>query len=112
MQALETSKFGMLTFKAFYSNERLNVMGNAVTISFLLTQLAFTCSKLTMCEICSELIIKISERHHWPLSGIFIVNFEHILHLVPVFLLLTLNMYLLVRQRWVDVPEIGKLPFC
>ena len=28
-------------------------------------------------------------------SGIFIVNFEHILHLVLVFLLLTLNMQLL-----------------
>ena len=27
------------------------------------------------------------------LSGVFIVNFEHILHLVLVFLLLTLNMY-------------------
>ena len=28
----------------------------------------------------------------WRHSGIFIVNFEHILHLVLVFLLLTLNM--------------------
>ena len=27
-------------------------------------------------------------------SGVFIVNFEHISHLVPVFLLLTLNMQL------------------
>ena len=27
-------------------------------------------------------------------SGVFIVNFEHISHLVLVFLLLTLNMYL------------------
>ena len=30
--------------------------------------------------------------YHWRRSGIFIVNFEHILHLVLVFLLLTLNM--------------------
>ena len=31
-------------------------------------------------------------RRHWRRSGIFIVNFEHISHLVIVFLLLTLNM--------------------
>ena len=45
----------------------------------------------TRCEICSKLTIKTSERHHWRRSGVFIVNFEHILHLVVVFLLLTLN---------------------
>ena len=37
----------------------------------------------TKCEICSKLTIKI--------PAIFIVNFEHILHLALVFLLLTLN---------------------
>ena len=36
------------------------------------------------CKICSKFTIKI--------SGIFIVNFEHISHLVLVFILLTLNM--------------------
>ena len=46
----------------------------------------------TRCEICSKLKIKIPERRHWHCSGIFIVNFEHISHLVLVFLLLTLNM--------------------
>ena len=45
----------------------------------------------TRCEICSKLTIKIPERHHWPRSGIFIVNFEHISYLVLVFLLLTLS---------------------
>ena len=30
------------------------------------------------CEICSKLIIKTPERHQWRLSGVFIVNFEHI----------------------------------
>ena len=30
----------------------------------------------------------------WRRSGVFIVNFEHILHLVLVFLLLNLNMQL------------------
>ena len=42
-------------------------------------------------EICSNLIMKIPERRQWHHSGIFIVNFEHISHLVLVFLLLTLN---------------------
>ena len=49
-------------------------------------------STRTRCEICSKLTIKIPERRHWRRSGIFIVNFEHISHLVLVFLLLTLNM--------------------
>ena len=61
------------------------------------TQPAITCSKLnnintrTRCEICSKLTIKIPERHQWRRSGNFIVNFEHILHLFLVFLLLTLS---------------------
>ena len=40
-------------------------------------------------EIYSRLTIKIPER--WRRSGNFIVNFEHILHLALVFLLLTLD---------------------
>ena len=44
-----------------------------------------------------DLITDLPSRHlpaqrQWRRSGIFIVNFEHISHLVPVFLLLTLNM--------------------
>ena len=39
------------------------------------------------CEMCSKLTIKIPER----CPGIFIVNFEHISHLVLEFLLLTLS---------------------
>ena len=47
----------------------------------------------TRCKICSKLTIKTPERRHWRLSGVFIINFEHISHLVLVFfLLLTLNM--------------------
>ena len=38
----------------------------------------------TRCEICSKLTIKTPERR----SGVFIVNFEHVSHLVIVFLLL------------------------
>ena len=39
------------------------------------------------CEICSKLTIKKPDRRQWRRSGVFIVNFEHILHLVLVFLL-------------------------
>ena len=39
--------------------------------------------------------MKTPERRHWRRSGVFIVNLEHISHLVLVFLLLTLNMLLL-----------------
>ena len=42
-------------------------------------------------EICSKLTIKTPERHQWRCFGVFFFNFEHISHLVPVFLLLTLN---------------------
>ena len=46
----------------------------------------------TRCEMCSKLIIKTPERRHWHRSGVFFVNFEHIPHLVLVFLLLTSSM--------------------
>ena len=42
--------------------------------------------------MCSKLTIKIPERRQWRRSGVFIVTFEHILHLALVFLLLSLNM--------------------
>ena len=41
--------------------------------------------------ICSKLTIKTPERRHWRHSGVFVVNFEYISHLVLVFLLLTLS---------------------
>ena len=43
------------------------------------------------CEKCSKLTIKTPEQRHWDRFGVFIVNFEPIPHLVPVFLLLTLS---------------------
>ena len=43
------------------------------------------------CEMCSKLTIKTPERCHRRRSGVFIVNFEHILHHFLVFLLLILN---------------------
>ena len=45
----------------------------------------------TRCEICSKLTIKKPEQRQSRRSGFFIVNFEHISHLVLVFLLLTLS---------------------
>ena len=41
--------------------------------------------------MCSKLTIKTLEIRHWGRSDVFIVDFEHILHLALVFLLLTLN---------------------
>ena len=58
------------------------------------TQRAFNCSKLTIVEtleqgdICSKLTIKTPERHQWRHFGIVIDDFEHISHLVLVFLFL------------------------
>ena len=46
----------------------------------------------TRCEICWKSTIKTLERRQWRCSGVFIVNFEHVSHLVLLFLLLTLNM--------------------
>ena len=43
------------------------------------------------CKICSKVTIKTPVRRHWRRPGVFIVYFEHILHVFLVFLLLTLN---------------------
>ena len=45
----------------------------------------------TRCKICSKLTIKTPKPRHWRGSGVFIVNFDYISHLVLGFLLLTLN---------------------
>ena len=45
----------------------------------------------TRCKICLKLTIKTPEWRQWRRSGVFIVNFEDISHLVLVFLLLTLS---------------------
>ena len=36
----------------------------------------------TRCEICPKLIIKTLERRQWRRSGVFIVSFGHILHIL------------------------------
>ena len=43
------------------------------------------------CEIYSKLTLKTPERCQRHRSDIFIINFEHIWHLVALFLLLTLS---------------------
>ena len=43
------------------------------------------------CQLCLNLTIKTPERRHCGLSGVFIVNSIHNLHLSLMFLLLTLN---------------------
>ena len=45
----------------------------------------------TRCEICSNLTLKTPEQRQLGRSGFFFVNFEHLLNLVLVFLLLTLS---------------------
>ena len=48
-------------------------------------------NNIKKCEVCSKFTIKTPEQRHWHRSGVFIVNFEYILHLFLVFLLLALN---------------------
>ena len=52
----------------------------------------------TRYEICSKLTIRIPERWQWRRSGIFIVNFEHISHLV---LVLSIVKFEHVNEGWV-----------
>ena len=44
----------------------------------------------TRCQIHSKLTIKTPERCQWRRSGVFIVNFKHISHLVLLFLVYSL----------------------
>ena len=64
------------------------------------SQQTFTSSKSTIetlekrCEICSKSTVKTLERRQGRHSGVFIVNFELILQLFLVFLLLNLSLCL------------------
>ena len=44
-----------------------------------------------MGKICSKLTIKTPEKRQWCRFGVFVINFEQILHIVQEFPLLTLN---------------------
>ena len=64
--------------------------------TFILTDIAFFNVKLIFIRIVSNMFFLspswyLLVQRHWRPSGVFIVNFEHISHLVLVFLLLTLN---------------------
>ena len=61
----------------------------------------------TRCEICSKLTIKTPERRSWRRSGVFIVNFEHISHLVLVLLWITLNIKL--PAGWLSINTMLKV---
>ena len=50
--------------------------------------------------MCSKLTIKKAERHQWRRSGVFIVNFEHITHLVHCVSIVNFEQ---VNADWVEV---------
>ena len=66
-----------------------------VTLNATFSQSAITCSKSLIetleqsVKYVKKLTIKTLKQHQWRRSSAFIVNFEHISHLVLVFLLLT-----------------------
>ena len=62
--------------------ERISPNASSEIQSFSFSQPAITYSKLT---------IQTPERRYWRRSGVFIVNLEHMSHLVLLFLLLTLS---------------------
>ena len=85
------------SFRMNDSEGTSNFVSDVNKISSLLPPSLFLLLKVnnrntrTIFEICSKLIIKTPERHHWRCSGVVIVNFKQISHIVPVFILLTLN---------------------
>ena len=64
---------------------------------------------------CTNLIQDVMQCHlmqcHWRRSGVFIVNFEHILHFFLVFLLLTLNKWILAEIVVFSSNYLGPGPF-
>ena len=59
-----------------------------------------------MCEICSKLTIKTSEQSQWRCSGVFIINFQQISLIVPVFPLFHTQ----INANWFGL-VITSLPF-
>ena len=80
----------MLVGPIFNKTASLNDAGRIYPVGIYLLQVNNRNTR-TRCEICSKLTIRTPERRHWRRSGVFIVNSEHISHLVLVFLLLTLS---------------------
>ena len=72
------------------------------------SQPAIICSKLTIntrtrCEMCSKVTIKTPERRLWRRSGVFIVNFEHVI--AEKFSGIFKGMKLDIKQKWVETIE-------
>ena len=67
----------------FWSGFKVKMQANPVGIYLLKVNNRNT---KTRCETCSKLTIKKSERRQRRRSVVFIINFEHIFHLVPGFL--------------------------
>ena len=77
---------GNIVMKKWKSKNRCNLL-RLFPVNIYLLKVSNRNTK-TRSEICSKLTVKTPERR----QGVFIVNFEHISHLVLVFLLLILNM--------------------
>ena len=108
---ISNSKFMWIITIVFMRNTTGNYWIHQISLRKMCPkpQLRFTYSKSTLkilentiyytrntrCKICSKLKIKTAEQCHWRCSGVFTVNFEHVLHLFLVFLLLTLNNWVL-----------------
>ena len=57
-------------------------------------------NRRTMCEIYLKLTINTEEPCHWHDSGVFVVNFEQISHIVLLFPLLALNIVTRNKILW------------
>ena len=104
--------FGFLLFEACFINKNHILWKSDSPDSTVLALNNLSCSLFSIrsvhegntrkrCEICSKLTIKTPELRQRSLSGVFIVNFEHISHLFLVFLLLTLNKYVLGGRSFI-----------
>ena len=64
------------------------------------------------CYKCSDLTLKAPERRGWRRSGVFIVNFEHTLHLFLMFLLLILKSNCLLGSFYMTkIRQISSVPY-
>ena len=79
-----TVGISMLFFIFFICRSLVNTASNNISK-------VYNRNTRTRYEISSKLAVKVLERCQWCRSGVFIVNFEYILHLVLVFLLFTLS---------------------
>ena len=80
---IQNSLSKSLTFDDIYSAEKMFLSGTLVRRYPAVIYLARVnkSNTRTRCEICSKLTVKTPEQRNWHHSGVFIVSFEHILHL-------------------------------